>query len=113
MNKLYDELPEEERQGEEESVPFKCFTVGESLAMQFSYGNWSNSVTKMEELDVSAREFYEYLEESASDMGYLVSDEHYYNGHFGGLFFIELAEHFVRRSMLRKSLEIAMRDYNE
>ena len=90
-NVLYDEFPEEERQDNEE-------TIGESLALQFYYGNWSASVKEMDELNVDAREFYEFLEASASDMDSSLSNDNYYGGHFDVLFFIDLAEHFAIRS---------------
>lgn len=90
-NILYEELSEEEQMGEEE-------TIGESIATQFYYGNYTDSVKKMIELDVDAREFYEFLEGNASDMDCLLSNDNYYGGHFDVLFFIDLAEHFALRS---------------
>ena len=91
-NVLYEELEEEMRQEEEE-------TIGESIAMQFYFGNWTDAVNKMEELNVSTGELCEFLEENAFDSGCTLSDDYYYGGCFTYSFFIELAEHLVRRSM--------------
>ena len=89
-NILYDELPEEEQMGEEN-------TIGESLAMGFYYGNYTNSITRMLELDISTSEFCEYLEENASDMNMLLSDVYYYGGHFTYDFWIELSVDLFRK----------------
>lgn len=87
---LFEELPEEEQMGEES-------TIGESLAMQFYYGNYTASVKKMVELDVSTSELCDYLEENASDMNMLLSDDYYYGGCFTYSFWIELSADFARK----------------
>jgi len=90
MNKLYEELPRDERQEDEE-------TVGDSIAMQFYYGNWSTSVEEMEELNISANDLHEYLKEKAFESSCTLSDEHYYGGWFDTEFFMELTQDLTRR----------------
>jgi len=89
-NILFEEIPEEERQEE-------VNTIGESIAMKFYYGNWTDAVKEMEELNISTSELCEYLEENASDMGMLLSDIYYYGGHFIYDFWIELSADFARK----------------
>ena len=89
-NVLYELISEDEAQGEED-------TVGESLAMQFYYGNYTDSVNKMVELDISTSELCDYLGEYASDMNMLLGDAYNYGGCFTYSFWIELSADLARK----------------
>lgn len=76
-------LPKEE-QDEDEQI----FTIGESIASQFYYGNWNYAVEEMKTYNVTAKEFYLYLEAMAEKIEGTLSD--LYRGHFDTMFFMEL-----------------------
>ena len=83
MRDLYTQLPEEERT-EEES------TIGESIALQFYYGNFSSGLDELRELSISSRDFLNYLEDLADDYGTNLDD--LYGGHFSPDFWLTLGQ---------------------
>ena len=91
MNKLYEELPEEE--WDEEEV---LNTVGSSIALQMYYGNYTDGLNSLIELDVTALDFHEYLHGAYKD--YIAKrfddyplDLQWYDGMLTTKFFLELA----------------------
>lgn len=88
MNKLYDEYLGERQEMEE--------TMGESVALSFYYGNFSDGVKELLDLNITTIEFYEFMEEKADEYGCSLSDANYYHGHFTVFFFITLAEELMR-----------------
>lgn len=56
------------------------YTVGDSILNQFFYGNYTDSINKMLEVNITPQQIGEYLEEKAEEFGCNVSD--LYNNHF-------------------------------
>ena len=83
MNTLYAELPLEE-QNEDEQV----LTIGDEIANQFYYGNFSFGIERLQELSISSDEFIEFLEETADSYDCKLID--LYGGHFSPSFFVAL-----------------------
>jgi len=81
MNKLYNELPKDERDEQEGT-----YLVGDALANQFFNGNWSASVELMTENYYSCRDLIEFIEE----------DGDAWNGFFDNSFFAELGNSTVK-----------------
>ena len=63
-NPCFEQLPENE-QNEDEGI----FTIGDSLAFQFYCGNWSHTVKEMKKMQISCKDFAEWLEDFEESMG--------------------------------------------
>ena len=92
MNRLNEELPVEEH--DEAEV---LNTIGSSIALQMYYGNYTDGMNSLIELDVTVLDFYEYLFWAydgyiAERLGdYPVGDCGWYDGMLTTRFFLELA----------------------
>ena len=75
MKTLYTELTEEYR-NEDEGI----YTIGDSILSQFYYGNYSDSIDELLELNIEPNMLAEYLEEVAEE--YDTTPSELYNGHF-------------------------------
>ena len=78
MRDLYTQLAEDE----------ECKTVGESIAIQFYYGNFSDSVAELRELNTTAVEFVDFLEGMAEELDTDLASM--FGGHFSPTFFVNL-----------------------
>jgi len=85
MNDLYTRLEGEELR-EDEGI----YTVGDDIAESFYYGNFLQGVKQLEEINTSAKEFLEYLEQEADAFGIEVKDM--FGGHFTNDFWIALGQ---------------------
>ena len=73
---------------EDQDEQQEIITYGDSIASQFYFGNWSDGVKELEHYDVSAKEFFFYLEEMAEEIEGTLSD--IWGGHFDTEFWMEL-----------------------
>jgi len=81
MITLYTELDEIR---EDEAI----YTYGDDIAKTFYYGNFSDGVEKLKELNCRAKDFLDYLEDKADNYGCRLDE--LYNGHFSPDFWIAL-----------------------
>ena len=92
MNRLNEELPVAEH--DEEEV---LNTIGSSIALQMYYGNYTDGLNSLIELDVTALEFHEYLDGAYKEYiderfgEYNLTDCGWYDGMLTTKFFLELA----------------------
>lgn len=85
MNKLFNELAEDERTEEHE------ITIGDNLMGQFIVGNWSWSVNYMIKENISAMDLLKYIEHVEEYIG-----SHDLICEFDRSFFLELGSSKVR-----------------
>ncbi len=83
MKTLWNNLPVE-KQNEDEGI----FTHGDDIATQFYYGNFTDAVGMLRELNASAKDFAEFIMDKAEEYGVLPLE--LYNGHFSFDFWIAL-----------------------
>jgi len=79
MKDLYTQLEENERTEDE-------LTLGDSIATQFYYGNFSDAVQTLRENNITAMEFVDFLEDRAEEQCSDLSN--IYGGHFSPTFFV-------------------------
>jgi len=83
MKDLYTRLDRDEI-NEDEGI----YTVGDDIASSFYYGNFSQGVKELEDINCRANDLLDYLESEAE--GYGCRLEELYHGHFTGDFWIAL-----------------------
>ena len=83
MKDLYTRLDTEDI-NEDEGI----YTVGDDIASSFYYGNFSQGVKELEDINCNASDLLEYLEQEAEGYDCNVSD--LYGGHFSSDFWIAL-----------------------
>ena len=83
MENLYTRLNTDEI-NEDEGV----YTVGDEILLSFYYGNFSQGVKKLQEINCRARDLLDYLEQLADS--YDIRVEELYNGHFSADFWLAL-----------------------
>ena len=90
---LDQELPEEEMNEYDGSSPEECFThEGETLVWQFYNGNWSASVQRMRDHNVTWNELLTFMEEHEIWQEDLGTGTHFDNAFWG-----ELGSELARR----------------
>ena len=88
MNDLYTRLNTEDI-NEDEGI----YTVGDDILSSFYYGNFSQGVKELQEINCNARNLLTYIEQVAE--GYDVRVDELYHGHFSNDFWILLGRELI------------------
>ena len=83
MKDLYTRLDGEDLRDDE-----GIYTIGDDIAESFYYGNFSQGVNQLKEINCRARDFLEYLEHEAEN--YECRVDELFSGHFSNDFWIAL-----------------------
>lgn len=75
MNNAYNELPADEINEDEME-----YTIGDSILLQFYYGNFTDAINMMITNYVEPKDLFEYLEERAEEYGCGIDE--LYGNHF-------------------------------